>query len=538
MTPLTGTGAMVRLALRRDRVMLPVWTLVAVGYLAVQGAGVAGLYDTAAEREQYAATMAASPTTAAFNGFNYALTTLGGIIVAESNFTALVILALVSSFLMIRYTRAEEEAGRAELTGSAVLGRHARLAAAVLVVAGLNVVIGLLLAVVMLGFDLPVAGSVAFAGAMAGVGLVFAAIGAVAAQVVENARTARGLAAAALGVLYLPRAIGDASRTADPDSALAGLTWLSPLGWALQIRAFAGERWWVLGLMAATTVILVAVAVSMGVRRDVAAGLVRPRPGPAKAAPGLASALGLAWRLQRGSLIGWTVGFAVMGVAMGAVAHELGGMLESNPDMVEVLRQIGGAGGLVDLFVSATMGIAGLAASAYAVASLLRLRSEETGLLAEPVLGTAVSRWRWAGSHLVVTAAGTVVLMAALGLFWGLAYGLRAGDLGGNLADLLGAALVQVPAAWVVGAVALALFGLVPRLTIAGAWLTVVGVMLLGQFGDLLQLDQWAMNLSPFTHVPTLPGGEFTATPMLWLVAVAAALAAAGMAGFRRRDLS
>lgn len=44
-------------------------------------------------------------------------------------------------------------------------------------------------------------------------------------------------------------------------------------------------------------------------------------------------------------------------------------------------------------------------------------------------------------------------------------------------------------------------------------------------------------DLSPFNHVPKLPGGEVTATPLVWLVAGAATLVAVGLAGFRRRDI-
>ena len=52
-----------------------------------------------------------------------------------------------------------------------------------------------------------------------------------------------------------------------------------------------------------------------------------------------------------------------------------------------------------------------------------------------------------------------------------------------------------------------------------------------------VQLSQSLLNLSPFNHVPKLPGGEITATPLIWLVAGAATLVAVGLAGFRRRDV-
>jgi putative exporter of polyketide antibiotics len=57
-------------------------------------------------------------------------------------------------------------------------------------------------------------------------------------QLVENAGAANSIAVAALA--YLARAAGDAGQ-----GDLWWLSWASPIGWAQQIRPFAGERWWI-----------------------------------------------------------------------------------------------------------------------------------------------------------------------------------------------------------------------------------------------------------------------------------------------------
>ncbi len=108
--------------------------------------------------------------------------------------------------------------------------------------------------------------------------------------------------------------------------------------------------------------------------------------------------------------------------------------------------------------------------------------------------------------------------------------------MGTQLPRVLGAAAVQLPAVWVLAAITIALFGLAPRLVMAG-WGALALFLVLGQLGPVLRLRQWAMDVSPFTHVPKLPGGEMRYAPVAWLVAVTVVLTAAGLTGFRRRDL-
>lgn len=96
--------------------------------------------------------------------------------------------------------------------------------------------------------------------------------------------------------------------------------------------------------------------------------------------------------------------------------------------------------------------------------------------------------------------------------------------------------LAQLPAVWVLVGVALALFGALPRLT-AGAWAALVGFVLIGQFGQLLALDQWLLDLSPFTHLPRSLGTEPEVTPLVLLTLVGGALVAVGLVGLRRRDI-
>jgi ABC-2 type transport system permease protein len=171
------------------------------------------------------------------------------------------------------------------------------------------------------------------------------------------------------------------------------------------------------------------------------------------------------------------------------------------------------------------------------VQSVQRLRAEESSGRLEPVLATAVGRVRWAVSGLAITVAGTVVLLTLSGAAVGLVQGTRSHDLGGELPRQLAAALVQLPAVWVIAAATFLLFALLPRATSAG-WAVLTLCLLLGQVAPLLDLPQAVMDISPFTHTPNLPGGAAPPLPLIALTAVAVALAAAGLTAFRRRDIA
>ena len=101
---------------------------------------------------------------------------------------------------------------------------------------------------------------------------------------------------------------------------------------------------------------------------------------------------------------------------------------------------------------------------------------------------------------------------------------------------MLGGALAQAPAACVITGIVVALFGLAPRFVVAG-WGVLAAFVLLGELGPLFELDQRLLDVSPFAHVPRIPGDELTLAPLVTLTAVAAMLILAGLQGFRRRDV-
>ena len=521
-----GTLGMLRLYLRRDRIVLPLWVLLLSTPLAtVYIGGIEKVYPDQAARAGFAATIMTSPAQRALYGniYNDSLGATG--IWKAGMFHLLIGVAVILT--VIRHTRADEESGRAELIDSTVVGRYASLTAASLLSFGASLLTGAIGAAGLLGTSVPARGSLAFGAALACSGLVFTAVAAVSAQLSTSARFARGAAFAVLATAFTLRAAGDAGS--------AALSWLSPLGWSLQVRPYAGDRWWVLMLHLATTALLTALAYRLLARRDVGAGLIAERPGPAGATPLLRNAFGLAWRLDRGALLLWTVGLCLYGMLIGSIVHGIGDELGGDAARDIVVR-MGGTKAVEQAFVAAAFAMLGMMAAAFAISLILRLHQEEAGQRAETVLSGSVSRTRWLTGHLVLALAGSAFAIVIAGIVAGLTYGIAARDVSGKLLMVVGTALVQLPAVWLPAAVTVALFGLAPRFSPV-AWGVLVGFVALYLIGELSGFPQWVLDLEPFAHVPLVTRDTFTPAPLLWLLALDVVLIALGVVAFRRRDV-
>lgn len=528
MRPYAGTGTLVRLALRRDRLMIPVWVVVFAVTLASTVRATAALYPDEASRERAAALVNSAPATVFLYGPVHDPHSLGALGTFKLTTMGAAGVGLLAMFLVRRHTRTDEESGRLELVGGGVVGGRAVLTAATLVSSYTVLLVCLVAALADVAVGLPLGGSLAFGSAWAGTGLCFVGFTALVAQLAQSARACAGIVATVLAAAYVLRGLGDATASAH------WLAWLSPLGWTTLVLAYAGDRWWVLALPSATFAVLLAVAFALQDRRDLGAGLLPTRPGPARAPASLASVAALAWRLHRATLVGWAVAVALVGLLIGSLATSVAGMV--TPQTRTFLEGIGGTGGLQEVFLSVEFAFLAIAISAYAIATMTRMAAEEGAGHAEAVLATSVRRSAWFASHTILALLGSAVLMLALGVTTALAYGAQTGDLPGSLRKVLPAALGQLPAVWVLAAVTAVLYAISRSWVLAG-WGVLVACLLLGQLGDLLGLPSLVTAASPFSHSPKAPAEAVTAGPLLALVVVAAALLAAGCWRFRARDV-
>ena len=525
MSSVTGTRVLLRSFLRRDRWLLLWWTLGVTLLYWSQAISVDRLYTTQAEFDRAAETMGANGAFVAMAGPARALNTVGGQVTWQATAFGAIAVGLMSMFIVGRHTRAEEESGRDELVRASAVGRHAPATAALLAATVANLLVAALVTASLVDYGLAFADSLALGVGLALVGGFFAGTALLAAQLTSSTRVMYGLAGALIGTTYALRAIGDVGRPA--------LSWLSPIGWYQAMRPFSGLRWWPAMLLVGATVVVVVVAFALFRRRDVGAGLLAARPGPARGGAGLRGALGLAWRLQRGSVLGWACGLLLVGLAYGSIGDEVGDMVGDSAAGRDLIGQ--GSADLVAGFYATTVLAVALLSTGFAISSTLRPRAEESAGHVEALLATPLSRQRWLASQVLVTVAGTVLVLVAGGLGLGVGNALVTGDAGAVLR--LGApTLAHAAPILLVAGVGRLLYGVRPAVLVA-TWLLLVWALVVMMFGPLLGIPQWLQVLSPFEHLALVPAEPFRWTPFLVLAGLATLVTLAGQFAFSRRDI-
>jgi ABC-2 type transport system permease protein len=526
---LAGTGTLIRFILRRDRIKLPAWLLGITVLLFYYVAALPQVYETEEQLQDLDRFMEGA-VGALFSGPGYGRDniTVELAVVGIYGLYFFVLAALMSMLLVSRHTRVDEQNGRTELIRANVVGRHAQLTAVLIVAIGANVSLALMIGGAMAANGYDGGDGLLFGAGVGAVGLVFAGITALTVQVTEYSRAATGLAGVVLGAAWAVRTAGDMiGEHGSP------LSWFSPLAWSQQTRPYVDGRWWPLLLPVGLAAVAAAVGYALSARRDVGAGLVAARTGKPAAAPWLRSPLAVAFRLQRASLIWWTVALATAGFIYGVITDAMVDPAEMSADRIELF------GGSADTLLDGYLGVIALFTAVIAgimvILGVQAVRWEETKGRAEPVLATATSRRAWFGSYLAVVAIGLVGLLLVVGFTTGVGVAISVGD-AGYVGDVVAAHLAHAPGLLVLLGIAALLFGVLPR-AIGVTWLVPGYGMFAGVFGAIMDLPQWAHNLSPMEHAGQPPLDSISWRATVILLVIAAGLAAAGLVGFRRRDL-
>ncbi|MEP6800014.1 MAG: hypothetical protein ABI890_17785, partial [Lapillicoccus sp.] len=225
-----GLRTMLGIVARIQRRSALVWVLVLAASMVGTAAGIVGLYDTPAKIHGYAAAVTSGNALAAINGKVEGIDSLGGVIQDEFGFMAAFLMPLLGISLVTRATRREEESGRLELLLGGRIARHQPALAALVWTGGTIVLTGVLFALGLAVFGVPVVAAVLYALSLGVLAFVFAALAALLAQLTRHARGIYTAALVVLAASYVLRGVGDVTST--------WVTWLSPLGWAEKAAPF------------------------------------------------------------------------------------------------------------------------------------------------------------------------------------------------------------------------------------------------------------------------------------------------------------
>ncbi|PEG39686.1 ABC transporter [Mycolicibacterium duvalii] len=507
-------------ALRRDRLRLTVWLAVLTALVGYTPGALELAYPE--EEQRWARVeLLKTPAGTLMSGpvFGVNETALGTMLANELMLTLIVAASILAVLTVIRHTRAAEEDGSAELVLASVVGRHARTTAALTLAGAVNTTLAVTMTAALAATGLDVMNSAAMCVGVAAVAMVFAAVAAVTAQLWRTARAATGAALAVLALAVLVRGLGDVI-----DHSGSTLSWFSPIAWAQQMRAFVDVRWWPLVALIALAVGLVIVAGNLEQRRQYDDGTIASTGDRPHARP-VGGVFGLHLVLQRGQMVGWSVGLFGAGLAFGSMTQSL---LDAAVDNELIARMLNAEG--TDGVHTAMSQFLAAAASAYAVATVLRVYADERCGLGEAVLARPVSRWRWLSTAVAASVLGSTVLMACAGLGNGLGAGLTVGA-ADTVLRLTGAGLAFVPALAVLAGVAAVAVAL--RQPWIG-WLAVTFVVTSLYLAALLRLPQWLVDLSPVGRI-TAPQ-QLSAGTLMVMAALAVALTALAGFVYRHRD--
>jgi len=517
-------ATMVRIHLRTGWLAVVVWVVAVAGTMALTVSAIRGLYDTPEKIGSYAAAVH-DDALMMLNGKIAGIDSLGGIIANEFGFVASFAIPFMAVSLIARTTRKNEEFGRLEAVLAGHIGRTTPLLAAILVAVVVEILITMSLFASFAGAGVPGRDATLYSLSMGALGLAFIGVASIAAQLVEHTRGVYAIGLGAIIAAYVLRGIGDVQWTP--------LTWLSPLGWQEQTRAFGDQRWWPLLIPLMVFALLAAAALAIASRRDVGSALLRVGAADPHASRFLRTPLGIALHSHRGSLLGWSAATIVVAGTFGSVAKPLVKAIDGNPSLASAMGGGTGATGLESVLAMTALLLA-LIGAGYAVQAVGVLRAEESSGRLEARLSGDRSRWSWLSVQVAVVGGGIVTVSVAGGAVfaasgsWSLGVGITA--------QVVRAIIAFLPAVVFFGGLALLVFTAVPRWGPV-VWLVYAAGAVIAYLGDSLHLAEGVRAVSPFHLIGNPPVEPVDSGNVIVLTVLTAACLVAGYTSFRRRGI-
>jgi ABC-2 type transport system permease protein len=525
------TVALARRAFRdaRTRTVAFAWLFLIYAY--IQPAGFAHAYPTLADRLAFARSFAGNDALRLFYGYPYDPVTVGGYSAWRVGGTLAIAAAVVGLFAAVRALRGEEDTGRMELVLAGALRRRTAYVAALSAIATGVLLLWLAETAGFIFGGLPAGESAYLALATASVIPVYVGVGALVSQLAPTRRMALELGLGVVGLSLLLRVVADTS------SGAGWLRWLTPLGWAEELRPFTSNRQPLALLPAlATTALLLTAAAKIYSERDIGTGVLPARDRAAPRMRLLSSPLAQGLRSELGTIVAWLFSVGVFALILGAVSTSISPANISASMQREIAKLGGGSIATPTGYMAFVFVFFILIVSLFACAQVASARHEEADERLETLLALPVSRGGWLAGRLALAAVASLALGLAAGFFSWAGAAAQGSEI--SPARMLEAGANCMPVTLLFLGIAALLFALVPRASGAIAYGLVTVAFLWQLTGALLSAPKWLLELTPFAHVGLVPAQPFRPGAAIVMVALAAATGLASIRAFDRRDLT
>ena len=507
-------------------------------FVAAKSEGYISAFPNLKGRAVMAASFANNIGLKALLGTPHQLETVAGFAVWNTYIVMIMIGAIWAYLTTTRLFRGEEDAGRWEIMLSGLTTAR-RAAANVLIGFGVSlgvlflVTAGTFLAVGSLDkINFPVSSSLYFALATSLGAIVFAAVGAVASQLMPTRARAATLSTAVFGLFFLIRAGGDIT-------SYHWLLYFSPLGWLELLQPFTGSQpLWLVPIIALIAVLATATVIMAG-QRDLGASTIPDKDTSKPHLLLLGGPFTSALRFTRTSTISWLLGVAWLAgffalltkTAAQAISDSMAGNKVLDRLTHSSSQSFGAKAylGIVFFFLMTVI-------MCYAASAVGAMREDEAQGYLDNLLVRTVGRIRWLGGRIVIALGviGIACLLACV-VVWFSIVALNI-SLTWHSIFMSGLNLVA-PAVFILG-LGLLTMGIAPRLTSLVTFGLIAWSFMVQMVSSGLNLNHWLLDLSIFYHVSFAPTVDPVWSTNFTLLLLGLAMGLLGAVIFNRRDLA
>lgn len=527
---MNGTRKLTKLLFRQNALKITIWILSIVATTLATAFAYGDVYKTKEELYGFALTMD-NPAMKAMLGPGYPVEdyNLGAAFAIEMLLFTAIAVIIMNILFVSSSTRKDEEEGRLEMIRALPTGRLSYLMASGIMILILNLLLSILtgigLGLVRLE-GLTWESSFLYGAILGSTGMCFAGITSFFAQLSDTSRGTSSLSFGALIIFYIIRAIGDVSSQ--------GLALISPLGWTVRTGVFVDNKWWPVLALIVTGIVFSALALYLNIKRDINVGILPTRRGRERAPRYLKTPLGLTLKLERNSIIAWTLGIFLMSAAFGAILGDLEAYF-SDMEYLQAFLPQGHEGNMTQSFITMLIQIMSIFTAIPTVLIILKLKKDEKLGLMENFYSRTLSRNKVMGSYTFIAFFSSIIMQGFIGL------GLYLTSIEVMEQDLVFVSIMKevfiyLPAIWVILGLSLLLVGSRPKAT-SLVWLYIVFTFIVLYLGNMLNFPEWLNKLSTFTHIPQAFQEKLNVVPLYVLSLLALFLGFIGFIGYNRRDI-